>query len=156
MKKMILIVSMIACCICGSGCGEKGDIVGLVDVAGKITYNGAPVEGASVAFSPASPSNETRSAAGRTEVDGSFYLITHTSRGILPGSYKVTVSKKTEPPKPMSSEEIDAYVQQNGKQPLVEKIEIKDLLPEKYGKTETSGLSYEITKGMKSIEITLE
>ena len=48
MKKMILIVSMVACCFCGLGCGEKGDIAGLVDVAGKIIYNGAPVEGASL------------------------------------------------------------------------------------------------------------
>jgi hypothetical protein len=114
------------------------------------------VEDATITFSPTLPDEKTRSAISMTESDGTFILMTQTSRGILPGDYLVSVVKKSPQPKSYSSEEIEAYMAQHGgKEPPVEKGAIQDLVPAKYGKTETSGLSYSIKKGMPLLEIEL-
>jgi hypothetical protein len=92
-----------------------------------------------------------------TGTDGAFYLMTTTSRGILPGRYVVTVFKKSEPgPGAMSSEEAEAYFETHGRTPPpVVDTPIRDLLPVKYSRRETSGLSFEITKTTRTVEIEL-
>jgi len=154
--KKILVVLMSALCLSGLSCGKFGDIPGLVELKGRVIYKGTPVDGATITFSPTSPSESTRSAVSMTESDGTFILMTQTYRGILPGDYRVSVIKKSPPPKSYSSEEIDAYMAQHGgKGPPVARVEIRDLVPAKYGNAETSGLSYSIKKGMPLLAIEL-
>jgi hypothetical protein len=155
MKKFQFMLVLLLCCLTGLSCGPSSGIPGLVEVKGHVTYNNAPVDGATVTFSPATPSQDVRSAVSMTESDGSFILMTTVHRGILPGDYNVTVVKKSSPPPAMSSEEIDAYMTQHGREPPVERAVIRDLVPAKYGRIETSGLSFSVKRGMPPIEIEL-
>lgn len=68
------------------GCGGSG----MVPVRGVITYDGAPLEQASLAFLP---EGEGEPAHSMTRTGGAFELDTHDRRGAKPGKYKVTVTK---------------------------------------------------------------
>jgi hypothetical protein len=72
-----------------AGCG------GPVTVKGTVTLDGQPLEGATVMFIPV---NEWVGANAVTDADGRFTLIGTKADGLMPGEYKVTVSKKVWPP----------------------------------------------------------
>jgi hypothetical protein len=71
------------------GCG------GPVDVQGKVTLNGKPLAGAMVVFIPVNGGPE---AGDFTDEEGNFRLKGTKTEGMLPGEYRVTVSKKEWPP----------------------------------------------------------
>jgi hypothetical protein len=71
------------------GC-NSGSVSGTVPVSGKVTYKGAPVEGAIVTFVP---EGTGRTATATTTAGGVFSLTTVDSSGALPGKYKVMVDK---------------------------------------------------------------
>ncbi len=73
-----------------AGCGEGGPK--LHPVRGKVTLDGAAVEGATVAFVPtgSTPGSE---ATGRTGPDGTFELSSRTGKGAAAGTYKVVISR---------------------------------------------------------------
>src|SRR5262245_26780612 len=71
------------------GC-NSGSVSGIVPVSGKVTYKGAPVEGAIVTFVP---EGSGRTATATTRASGVFSLTTVDSPGAMPGKYKVTVDK---------------------------------------------------------------
>ncbi len=71
------------------GC-NSASITGTVPAGGKVTYKGAPVEGAIVTFVP---EEAGRTATATTAVGGVFSLTTVDSTGAMPGKYKVTVDK---------------------------------------------------------------
>ena len=85
----------------GQGCsgGKKGDPNGRV-VAGKVSYQGNPIEGAFVTF--ASPS---ASAFGQTDSEGKFKLTASSGEKVPLGAYQVSIVKKeqTARPPPQSS-----------------------------------------------------
>ena len=155
MKNIQLLLVLALCCLTGLSCGKSDSISGLVEVKGSVTYKNAPVSEATVTFVPTVSGSDVRAAVSMTESDGSFVLMTQMHRGILPGDYSVTVVKKTPPPTQMNSEEIEEYIAKHGKEPPAVRSEVKDLVPVKYGKVETSGLSYSVQKGMPPIEIEL-
>jgi hypothetical protein len=75
----------------GVGCGGEAGLKGLVAASGTVTYKGAPVEGATVAFVP---DGDGKAAGGRTDASGKFTLTTvNPGDGVLPGRYKVSVTK---------------------------------------------------------------
>lgn len=95
------------------GCGrEEGP--NLVKVNGVVTLNGAPLEGAEVLFTP-DPSNQ-RGLAGNdvSGPSGNYKVMTLGRSGLVPGKYKVRVTKSTaEKPKTgMSDTEADPYMEQ--------------------------------------------
>jgi hypothetical protein len=62
-----------------------------VPVSGYVTLDGKPLAGAAVQFHPASSGG--RPAVGRTDEEGHFSLTTiKPEDGVLPGTYKVTVT----------------------------------------------------------------
>lgn len=125
----------------GIGCIRQPGVEGVVPVSGTVTYQGRPVEGATVVFAPQGPS---RAACGRTDSSGRFHLTTLVPRdGALPGEYQVSVSK-TQVETPMTEEESQAYFEKHGTSPI---IKTKEFLPEKYKTTATSGLTAEVAKG---------
>ena len=125
------------------GCGQPG-LTGTIAASGTVTYQGQPVEGATVVFSP---TGEGRAASGLTDASGRFELTTLTaSDGIMPGKYQVAISK-TEVEGSMTEEESQAYVAEHGEPP---KVTVKELLPEKYKSPATSGLAAEVTKGVQN------
>ncbi len=116
---------------CGSG-GSEG-----VPVVGVVTYNGAPVAGADVAFSLEGDAPSV-GAFGRTNDNGRFELSSpQIDGGIPPGNYLVKVSK-------MSVETSWSPGQDEGVRP--EQIETVGL-PAKYAEYKTSGLTAVVEDG---------
>lgn len=68
-----------------AGCGDK-----LAPVNGTVTYDGTPVDGATVVFMTESGS---KSATGRTDDAGNFSLQYNNGPGIPAGTYKVMVTR---------------------------------------------------------------
>jgi hypothetical protein len=129
-RRIVLSVAILAVPVWG--CSSKPAISGK-RVTGTVTYNGAPVEGASVSF--ISP---TASAYGSTDKEGHFSLRSSQGEGIPVGDYKVTVVKTDAPP----PAEQTTYVPPD---PNVPPTPPKDLLPAKYKQPETSQLSASVT-----------
>jgi hypothetical protein len=72
------------------GCGDRR-----VGVEGKVTLDGKPLSKAMVVFRPEAGGQESGDV---TDDDGSFRVKGAQADGLVPGQYKVTVSKKEYPP----------------------------------------------------------
>lgn len=145
MMRHLVCLFIVTAASVGGGCSTRSGVEGIVPVTGTVTYNGTPVEGATVSFSPA---GEGRSASAITTEDGKFSLTTlEAGDGALPGSYKVGISKSEEV-NPMSPEERQKYFDENmGRMPTVEH---RQLLPEKFKNPNTSGFTVEVGKSGKN------
>jgi hypothetical protein len=133
----------------GQGCsdGKKGDPNGRV-VTGKVSYQGNPVDGASVTF--ISPSV---SAFGQTDSDGKFKLTTAGGEKIPLGDYQVSIVKKERPATPAGGAEFDPEHPENYVPPDPDAPpppEPKDLLPVQYADATKSGLSASVTADGKN------
>lgn len=131
------ILSMVVASGCGGGASDKWtqDRPKTVPVTGVLTYKGQPVEGAQINFIPASAGESA--AYATSEKDGSFKLTTFVAGdGAAPGSYKVTVNKRT----------VETIL--NPKDPNGPPQGVKETshLPEKYGKSTTSNLQVDVTE----------
>jgi hypothetical protein len=147
MKHFVTITGLLVL-FAASGCGQRG-LSGLSKVSGTITLNGQPFEGASISFSPQTP--DTRGAAALSGAGGNFQITTlHSNDGVQPGDYLISVSK----------------IELEGILPAAEvrRIGAKNyhpqqtqMVPEKYLKTETSGLKVTVKKGRNDkLVLTLE
>ena len=147
------LAGLIGCTPAGGGGPET------VKVTGTVTLNGQAVDGATVSFSPTSGG---RAAAGVTDASGRFTLSTlETGDGAVPGSYGVTITKRSggeagSGPQgadvdytQMSEEQKSAFMGQmkgmTGGPP-----QVKDFIPAKYGSVDTSGLTREVKRGEKN------
>ncbi len=103
---------------CGDGRPQR------VVVTGTVRYNGTPVEGAHVMFTPTG----ARPASARTDAEGRFELRTFDpADGAVVGTHLVTIAKMG------STNPNDPYAARSSS------------LPERYRRTETSGLTAEVT-----------
>ncbi|MCA9188574.1 MAG: carboxypeptidase-like regulatory domain-containing protein [Pirellulaceae bacterium] len=111
---------VVACLLVLTGCGDGRPR--RVHVSGVVTFEGTPVEGAHVMFTPTG----ARPASARTDADGRFELRTFDENdGAVIGTHLVTIAKK-----------------KFGQDPYAA---AGSALPERYGRTDTSGLSAEVT-----------
>ncbi|UUO06758.1 hypothetical protein M4951_00240 [Blastopirellula sp. J2-11] len=95
-----------------------------VPVTGVVTLKSEPLEGAMLMFQGV---NEEHSAVGRTDANGNFRLTTYvTGDGAEEGSYKVAIVKYEDAPVDLP----------DGVSPP-----LKSLLPVRYSKAKTSGLT---------------
>ncbi|MCA9132245.1 MAG: carboxypeptidase regulatory-like domain-containing protein [Planctomycetales bacterium] len=104
--------------VCLLGCGEPQRGPKLVPASGSITYQGEPVEGATIVFLP---QDHGFAAVTTSDDEGNFSLRTpqaSPSDGAAPGAYKVTIRKNY-----MTPEDREIW-----------------LLPKPYGHVQTSGL----------------
>jgi len=127
------------------GCGESGDgdRADRVAVTGTVTYNGTPVEGATVAFVPQGA--DTAGATGRTDASGRYELTTfEPGDGAVPGSYKVKIAKTVVAGVPQGDVEVDLDAS-GAEDEAPEAAEVEQSLPDKYQNEETSGLTAEVT-----------
>ncbi len=128
-----------------TGCGG-GDHPDLYTVSGTVTYNGQPVEGASVQFVKVGSS---RSSRATTDAEGHYKLGTYEDGDGAPaGEYVVIVTKREKSTE--TEDDIDAVLpgnrddDQSGVDPIAsiepdeEAAEPKSLLPEKYGNPSTT------------------
>jgi hypothetical protein len=146
LRPLFPVVSLAAvCCLCGCGGGGDSDRPETYPVTGTVTYNGAPVEGASVTFSPNVPISQVgqggaRGAFGVTDAEGKYQLTTFAPQdGALPGEYRVSIMKYegVEPLPPDYNEEEDY----EAPDPNAQDTPRKSLIPEKYASAGTSGFT---------------
>jgi hypothetical protein len=124
-----------------------------VKVGGKVTLDGAPVEGAVVTLIPASQGTTGRTATGKTDASGQFTLsTTNVITGVVPGEYKATVSKeKVEGA--LTPEQSQEHFAKTGQAPPPPKV--TDELPAKYKDPATSGLTAKV-EGAKDLTFELK
>lgn len=134
----------LGCILVGAlaGCGNQRVSNGLqtVPVSGLVTRAGQPVPDAVVTFQPVQGSHF---AIGRTDAAGRYSLSTvQPDDGALPGEYHVQIVKYEEPKTP---------VDEGSTPPL------KNLLPAKYSKPQTSGLAAAVVgTGANTFDFNLE
>lgn len=141
-----------------SGCGgETGPPT--YSVTGNVTMGGSPVDGAVVTFLP---DQGGTAAVGTTDASGNYTLTTRAAGdGAEAGQYKVTVTKYESPPEEetgpqvetgdVTAEDFDEYAavedyDEDGLEGGGADVS-KNLLPSKFSKATTSGLTAEVTEG---------
>lgn len=134
------------------GCGEedtsKKNRPKTVKATGTITYNGQPLEFASIVLSP---QGQGTAAMCRSDADGNFSLDSFPpDRGAVPGTYLVSVTK-SEPAKEVVYDEGS-----HDAPPAAELKGPKPLIPPEYGNATTSGLKLEIpAEGSDTLKLEL-
>jgi len=124
-------------CLAGCSGGGDDDRAPTVPVNGTVTYNGSPVEGATVTFSPTEPGGF--GSIGTTDAKGRFSLMSQWgAAGAVPGSYQVAVSKTQVETSDDGLEE--ARIEEEDAPPA----EITEHLPEKYKSAKSSGLTADV------------
>jgi hypothetical protein len=127
------------------GC-SSGSISGTVPVSGKVSYKGAPVEGAIVTFIP---EDTGRTATATTGGGGVFSLTTLDAPGAMPGKYKVTVDKVEYGTGGSSS--MEAAARGNAAEGQAKRV-----LPAKYTEAASTPLAVQVPSGgKKDIDLTL-
>ena len=122
----LLLVAGLLAAVCG--CGREFE---LAPAKGKVTYNGNALEFGSVVFQP----EKGPPARGTIQSDGSFALETDGENGAIVGKHKVRVTC-TESQRP-------GYTPPAGEEAGVG----KSLIPKKFTRAPTSGLTEEVTAG---------
>jgi len=114
-----------------AGCNKSGDA--LVPVSGRVLVDGKPAAGAAIVFHPVEAGNGTH-PVGQTDANGEFRLTTISSGdGAAPGEYRVTLTR---------------YVSAPGKRGVEgEESPARNLIPDKYARTESTPLSATIRPG---------
>lgn len=112
------------------GCGDSDSSVTIVPISGKVTFEGTPVKGGSIAFANDEGGMIFRADFGS---DGSYALLSQHGTGIPPGNYKVSIA----PPTP--SDEPDPE-----NDPVAQESED---IPKKYRDFSTSGLTADVKEG---------
>jgi len=126
-------------------CSRSTGTVGAVPVTGVVTYQEKPVEGAVVVFGLGDGA-QGRSASGVTNSSGKFQLMTAApGDGAMPGTYAVFITKTEYVNLPTEAER-EEYKRINGAG-AEPPVELRHLLPERYCKRDTSGLTAEVSLG---------
>jgi hypothetical protein len=122
------------------GCAPKTDRPETLPVSGKVTYKGQPVTKGTITFQ----SDGGQAATGEIQSDGTYRLSTFADRdGALPGHHKVMIIANDADPTLMPGSS-------PGYKPP------KDLVPKKYAKLETSGLTADVSKDKTTFEFELK
>lgn len=134
--------------ICTLGCGGGGPDKfqkarpKTTKASGTVTYNGQPLADAIIVCAPKAVGEKAVSATATSDSSGNFSLQAFPpENGAAPGDYLVTIQKnakaETVAAKPGSHDQPAAGPP-------------KSLIPEKYGKAETSGLTLTVPEGGKT------
>lgn len=135
----ILSLGLIFLAGCSGGAEGEADRPETHKVTGKVTYKSAPVEGATVIFHP--DGADGKAASAKTDNTGMFELMTfETGDGAVAGNYKVSITKMSAAAGAAVDMDSPDYVDP-GSVSSEKSSEPKHLLPEKYSKPETSGLT---------------
>ena len=121
------------------GCGPSNPDTG--NVTGVVTYNGSPLSGVSVNFTP----DSGRPANGKTDASGRYVLSTFgVDDGAMIGSHRVHIAAASDTPPPMpGTEEAENAAEQ------------KAPFPEKYASTSTTDLTAQVESGDNEINFDL-
>jgi hypothetical protein len=91
-----------------AGCGPSDDTmrIKLVPVNGTVTFNGQPLEGARVTFSPDDANERSTPGGDVTGPAGNYKAMFRNRSGLAPGMYKIIVEKIV-PPAGVKAEDTD-------------------------------------------------
>lgn len=118
-----------------AGCGAGVSGPATYPVAGVVTFNGKPLEGAMITFMADGAGANATATSG---VDGGYEAITffdngkRTAPGVTPGQYRVIVTKMEQPP------------------PSSPDAPPKNIVPSKYGSVSSTPFSATITAGQQN------
>jgi hypothetical protein len=126
------------------GCG-RGSSSGLVPVTGTVTLDGQPLAGATVGFLPQGDL-KGGGGGGGTDAAGKYQVLSSGSqKGLLPGRYKVTISRRLMP---------------DGKPPTTDLMPGvppgQETLPPQYSDLDKTTLSANVTAGSGPIDFALK
>ena len=145
-KRLVVLVVGLAL-LWATGCKSSGPK--MVRIRGMVSYKGAPLTNVTqgiVRYAPKEASSSAREATGRIQPDGSFVMTTfQRGDGVVVGEYDITVSAYSN--QELSRQETESGVHSAGP---------KLLIPERYLKSSTSGLSDTVAaghSGVKQIEL---
>jgi hypothetical protein len=117
----------------GSGAGEM-DRPDRIPITGEVIYQGMPVVGATVSFSP---QEHSHAAVGLTDSEGHFELQTfEAGDGAVPGLFMVGIRKVELPMVELAADDAEAPV-----------VEERSLIPVKYADPKLSGLTATVKEG---------
>jgi hypothetical protein len=136
MRCMTWTIGMVAAlAITAAGC-SGGDELLLADAAGTVTYNGDPLEGATVIFVP----DSGLPATGVTDADGRFTWNTRGEPGAVIGAGKVAITA------------VEQLIVVEGREPTAQELEnmSRSLIPDKYGHPMTSELTAAVKEDEKN------
>ncbi|MCL2005132.1 MAG: carboxypeptidase-like regulatory domain-containing protein [Planctomycetaceae bacterium] len=153
MQKTLYTITILTAFAMVAGCGGNPN---LGQVTGIVTFNGDPVEGATVSFIPASPDGIL--AVGTTDAEGRYVLAAPVqdagvSRGALQGTYNVTIRKTEVTPHP------DSVLYQQGEITYNELMNrggggqstIREVLPVRFNDVQRSGLQAEVVAQTQNV-----
>lgn len=131
-RNHLWLCGVVAMCLVATGCGRR---ITLVPAEGRVTLDGKPIEFGSVMVQPAAGP----AAQGKINGDGTFRLGTFKpDDGAIPGTATVRV---------MCRKDVT--------QPGGEKAYGPSVIPDRYTRFDTSGITVEIKAGMTPLEISL-
>ena len=143
MLRLIAAFCVIFISLFAFGCGSKGIRTDIV--TGKVTFNGEPLEGAYVNFSPVTP-GVGNIAYGSTDKDGVYKLQTllgNPDAGTTPGEYIITVSKSF-------SVGTGKFQEEPGREPI-EIMDPVEMIPDIYSDGKKSELRFTVVAGQKNV-----
>ena len=143
-KALFALVALCSLALAAVGCGPRNTF-GVVDVTGKITVDGAPVEGIVVTLSPVNP----------IQADETFRVVTPGAKtaGVMPGEYVLTFSKEIWVDK--AGNEVDPNAPYDPSQPAPETFP-KDLLPAEYKDASKSQWKVNVVDAKTPIEFDIK
>lgn len=107
MKRSVLVAAFLFLC----GCGESGPA--LVSVTGTVTLNNKPLEGAVIQFLPDTSNQEGQPGEDETGPSGNYKARTRGRSGLVPGKYRVVITKNPTAPAQASEDfKDDPYMAQ--------------------------------------------
>jgi hypothetical protein len=89
MTRRILAAALLAASVIG--CGDSGPR--RVPVSGTVSLNGKPLEGAIISFLPVPENKEGMPAEDITGPSGNYKAMTKGRSGVVPGKYRVSITK---------------------------------------------------------------
>ncbi|MDR3110995.1 MAG: carboxypeptidase-like regulatory domain-containing protein [Planctomycetaceae bacterium] len=147
-KKIFLIVSFLFVAVIIAGCSDGK--IKTNGVTGTVTYDGSPLAGATVIFSPVTD-GQGNPAVGETDEKGVYVLQTilgNFGAGTTPGDYTVTVTKTELKKTGKKTTDGDGVVHEETKPVSV--------IPEKYAQAATSGFTATVKSGSNTFDFNLE
>lgn len=140
MRNLLLLVTIFMAVAWTTGCGNGK--LATIKVTGKVTFDGVPLAGAMVNFSP--KSSEGHPAYGTTDGEGNYTLQTflgNADAGTTPGEYIVTITKTEGGEVSTGMPEGKSTSDSSAPPPPP-----KSVIPERYGSSAQSGLSATVSK----------
>jgi len=96
--------------VTGCGSGDETERIKLVPVKGNVTFNGKPLDGATITFAPDEANDSETAGGGTTGPDGNYTAAFRGRDGLAPGKYKVLITKAILPPGMSKLSEDDAIM----------------------------------------------